>query len=64
MALMFRQLMLIGAGALGLVALACFANSRNQRQHSERLLDDALGDSFPASDPTASQDFAIPVNRR
>lgn len=64
MALLFRQLLLIGAAASGLMALACMANSRCQRQHSDELLDGALDETFPASDPTASQDFAIPVNRR
>ena len=61
---LLRQAVLIGAAATGLVALACMANTRCQRQHREELLDDALGDTFPASDPTASQDFAIPVNRQ
>jgi hypothetical protein len=46
-----------------LVALACRANAMCRRQHAEEALDGALQDTFPASDPTASQDFAIPVNR-
>jgi hypothetical protein len=32
-------------------------------KHKEEQLDDALDGTFPASDPTATQDFAIPVNR-
>ena len=32
-------------------------------KHKEVQLDDALDGTFPASDPTATQDFAIPVNR-
>jgi len=34
-----------------------------QHKHKETQLDDALDGTFPASDPTATQDFAIPVNR-
>jgi hypothetical protein len=32
-------------------------------RHKEARLDDALEGTFPASDPTATQDFAIPTNR-
>lgn len=64
MATLFRQVMAIGATAAGLMALACLANGRCRREHSEELLDTTLDKSFPASDPPASQDFAIPVNRR
>jgi hypothetical protein len=32
-------------------------------KRKEIQLDDALDGTFPASDPTATQDFAIPVNR-
>jgi hypothetical protein len=34
-----------------------------RQKHKETQLDDALDSTFPASDPTATQDFAIPVNR-
>jgi len=34
-----------------------------KHQHTETQLDDALDGTYPASDPTATQDFAIPVNR-
>jgi hypothetical protein len=33
-------------------------------RHEQTQLDDALDGTFPASDPTATQDFAIPVNRQ
>lgn len=58
------RILLVTAVGMGLVALACRANSQCRRQHTEDVLDDALQDTFPASDPTASQDFAIPVNRQ
>jgi hypothetical protein len=50
-------------------ALACIGSTlwmlaRQRRQHSESLLDESLRDTFPASDPPATQDFEIPVNRR
>jgi hypothetical protein len=34
-----------------------------RKQHKETQLDHALDGTFPASDPTATQDFAIPANR-
>jgi hypothetical protein len=56
--------LLIGTATLALVALVVRGlNSRQRRQHSESQLDEALDGSFPASDPPATQDFAIPVNR-
>lgn len=64
MSLLLRQVLLVALTAGGLVALACSANSRCKRQHKEEILDKSLDESFPASDPPASQDFAIPVNRR
>jgi hypothetical protein len=64
MSLLFRQALLVGMAAGGLLALACSANARCKRQHSDELRDDSLDESFPASDPPASQDFDIPVNRR
>jgi hypothetical protein len=60
---LFGRLLMVAAVGLGLVAMACRANSQCRRQHADEVLDDALQDTFPASDPTASQDFAIPVNR-
>ena len=58
------RVLLVTAVGLGLVALACRANSQCRRQHTDEVQDDALQDTFPASDPTASQDFSIPVNRQ
>ncbi len=58
------RVLLVAAVGMGLVALACRANSQCRRQHTDEVLDDALQDTFPASDPTASQDFGIPVNRQ
>jgi hypothetical protein len=34
------------------------------KEHSEKLLDEALVETFPASDPPATQDFDIPANRQ
>ena len=64
MSLLLRQALLVVLTAGGLVALACTANRRCTRQHKEDVLDKSLDESFPASDPPASQDFDIPVNRR
>ena len=36
---------------------------RSHQQAADEHLDDALDGTFPASDPTSTQDFAIPVNR-
>ncbi len=58
------RILMVAAVGMGLMALACRANSQCRRQHTDEVLDDALQDTFPASDPTASQDFAIPVNRQ
>ena len=57
------------AGALisgGLLAWALYSrNLRKQgEQHVDKLRDKAIKDSFPASDPPASQYFDIPVNRQ
>jgi hypothetical protein len=35
-----------------------------RRRAKDSRLDAALADTFPASDPTASQDFGIPANRQ
>jgi hypothetical protein len=49
----------VGVGALLLSRSA----KKTQQQHVEKLRDKALKDSYPASDPPASQYFDIPVNR-
>lgn len=61
-----RKLVVLGAGAWLVGALMCQHRSRQQarvRGHAEDLRNQALRDTFPASDPPATQDFAIPVNR-
>lgn len=37
---------------------------RRSRRHREGLLDETLDETFPASDPPASQNFDTPVNRQ
>jgi len=37
--------------------------SRKGHKHNESMLDGALDDTFPASDPTATQDFSAPEDR-
>jgi hypothetical protein len=63
MAILNRKFLMVGAG-VGLAALLVRHGRKLLRQNrSERKLDNALDETFPASDPTATQDFAIPVNR-
>jgi hypothetical protein len=50
-------LVLIGA------ALDCIYG-RRCHQHADAQLDDALDSTYPASDPTATQDFSSPDDRR
>jgi hypothetical protein len=53
----------VGGGLLALgYALDCFSNSRCSR-HKESMLDEALDETFPASDPTSTQDFTAPEDR-
>ena len=58
-----RQLVMIGLMAAAGVAVWKLG-TKPGRRHRDSMLDAALGESFPASDPTATQDYAIPVNRR
>lgn len=55
---------LIGGVVLAAITFGamCRNTGRNRKRADERL-DNALDDTFPASDPTATQDFAIPANR-
>ncbi len=63
MALFYRRLLFIALMAWGASALMCKRAVRRERRHTEGMLDEALDHTFPASDPTATQDFAIPANR-
>jgi hypothetical protein len=63
MAFLNRKFIVIGAG-IGLAMLLVRQGRKLLRSnHTEHLLDNALDDTFPASDATATQDYAVPVNR-
>jgi hypothetical protein len=56
------------AAALGLIAFMFTRNrklrsSLGSRGHMDEVRDTTLKDTFPASDPPASQYFGIPANR-
>ena len=61
---------LLFVGALGLIASPLIQSLRQRwatqktTARSESVADKTLKDSFPASDPPASQYFDIPVNRQ
>jgi len=59
----FLRLITIGSVLVGVGALLDCVYSRQCHKRTEGQLDEALDGTFPASDPTATQDFAIPVNR-
>ena len=59
----YQRLLFIGVAAWGLSLLMCKRAVRTERRRTDGMLDDALDHTFPASDPTATQDFAIPANR-
>jgi hypothetical protein len=60
---MNRTLLLLGAGVgLGVLFTSLY-KSACSKNHTERTLNNALEDTFPSSDPTATQDYAIPANR-
>lgn len=63
MSRLIRGILALGLASWAIRALARHQRRRNQAAHQEGALDQALDDTFPASDPTATQDFAIPVNR-
>jgi hypothetical protein len=52
-----------GGAVMALGYLLDYFCGMQRKKHAETQLDDALEGTFPASDPTATQDFAIPVNR-
>ncbi|MEO6186215.1 MAG: hypothetical protein ABIP38_06000 [Steroidobacteraceae bacterium] len=57
------RLMAIGGVVIGAGAMLDRLCSHHKHARKQVQLDDALDGTFPASDPTATQDFAIPVNR-
>ena len=63
MARFYQRLLWICVAAWGVSLLMCKRAVRRQRCHSDGMLDEALDHTFPASDPPATQDFAIPANR-
>jgi hypothetical protein len=63
MNLLLKRMLILGVAAWGMSLLLCKRAVRRERQHAEGMLDEALDHTFPASDPTATQDFAIPANR-
>jgi hypothetical protein len=51
-------------GILGAVSACLYGlRRRSCRRHQEAMLDESLEDSFPASDPPATQDFRAPDMR-
>jgi hypothetical protein len=56
----------IAAVAIGFVARDIYRRSQNSKSQGrvDAVRDKTLKDSFPASDPPASQYFDIPVNRQ
>jgi hypothetical protein len=54
---------LVGGALLATgVALDCLSRQRCA-DHTESMLDEALDETFPASDPTSTQDFTAPEER-
>ncbi|MBX3694421.1 MAG: hypothetical protein KF790_04545 [Steroidobacteraceae bacterium] len=54
-------------GLLAMVAATTWGTRRRRRLHDEKMQlrhDEALENTFPASDPPATQYFGIPANRR
>ncbi|MET0282361.1 MAG: hypothetical protein ABW278_14735 [Steroidobacteraceae bacterium] len=58
-----RQIVVGGVIIWAVAALLSCNKAGRQRRSSSDKLDKSLEDTYPASDPTATQDFAIPVNR-
>jgi hypothetical protein len=61
---LIQQILVTGVVVSAIALMVCSTQTRRQRKHSDGLLDKSLKDTYPASDPTATQDFAIPVNRQ
>jgi hypothetical protein len=58
-----RHLLLGASAAWLVVTVACSMKTARLHKRADGKLDEALDETFPASDPTATQDFAIPANR-
>jgi hypothetical protein len=61
-----RTIMMLGAGiGLGVLFTSLYKTAcrKTEKTRSDRTLNHALEETFPSSDPTATQDYAIPVNR-
>jgi len=56
----------IAAAGIGLIARGIYRQAQNSKSQGrvEAVRDKTLKDSFPASDPPASQYFDIPANRQ
>lgn len=63
MNILLKRVLVLGITAWGISLLMCRRALHRERCHSDGMLDEALDHTFPASDPTATQDFAIPANR-
>ncbi len=62
-----RIIRILAIGALVTWAVTSARRTLRKRithRDEDSRLDTALDSTFPASDPTATQDFAIPVNRQ
>lgn len=55
---------LVGLAAIAATAVLRHKRHRHDEAKVQRRRDEALADSFPASDPPATQYFDIPANRR
>lgn len=58
------RIFLAGGLMILVVAMLSRFSARCAYRHGESLLDEALDETFPASDPTATQDFSAPDDRR
>ena len=63
MGLLLKRVVLFGTLVWAVNLLVCNARTRGHKRHREGMLEDALDATYPASDPVATQDFAIPANR-
>jgi hypothetical protein len=61
-----RAVLMLGIGISAIAARYLYRKfkQRESRIHTEEARDEALTESFPASDPPATQYFDIPENRQ